>query len=185
MPETDVTRLLARIEKKGGQAAEELLPIVYDELRRLAAHHLKQEHPGQTLQATALVHEVYLKLVGCENLRWSDHRHFFAVAAESMRRILIDRARRKRRLRHGGGRNRFEFDDADLTVDAPPDGLIDLDAALSKLAAEDASKAEIVKLKYFGGLTLEQAAEVLGLSRATASRYWTYAKAWLYAELNA
>ena len=182
---SDVTRILAAIEGGDAQASAELLPLVYGELRRLAAARLAQESPGQTLQATALVHEAYLRLLGAEGAAWQGRGHFFAAAAEAMRRILIEQARRKKRIKHGGGRRKLQLDEG-LDVAAPEDcedfaaELVALDAALEKFAAEDPAKAELVKLRYFAGLTAEQAAAVLGISRATAARHWTYARAWLY-----
>lgn len=181
---SDVTRILTAIEKGDARAAEDLLPIVYKELRRLAAHRLSREKPGQTLQATALVHEAYLRLVGVEDPKWEGRGHFFAAAAEAMRRILIESARRKKRLKHGGGRRRFEIDDADLAIEGPSLDLIALDEALKKLAEEDPVKVDLVKLRFFAGLTIPQAAEALGISHATAERYWKYAKAWLHHEVS-
>jgi RNA polymerase sigma factor (TIGR02999 family) len=172
----EVTRIINAIEQGDLQAAEELLPLVYEELRVLAAQKMAQEKPGHTLQATALVHEAYIRLVGSEAQNWSSRTHFFGAAAEAMRRILIENARRKKRLRHGGDKQRVEMQDADLTIDAPCDDLIALDEALTKLGEEDPAKADLVKLRYFAGLTLEQAAEMLGISRATADRYWSYAR---------
>jgi len=186
---SDVTRILAAIEGGDAQASAELLPLVYGELRRLAAARLAQESPGQTLQATALVHEAYLRLLGAEGAAWQGRGHFFAAAAEAMRRILIEQARRKKRIKHGGGRRKLQLDEG-LDVAAPEDcedfaaELVALDAALEKFAAEDPAKAELVKLRYFAGLTGEQAAAVLGISRATAARHWTYARAWLYHEMS-
>ena len=180
----DVTRILAAVEQGDAQAADELLPLVYKELRRLAGQRLSNEAPGQTLQATALVHEAYLRLVGGQNPNWKSRGHFFAAAAEAMRRILVESARRKKRLRHGGGRQRIDLDKLDVASEARSDQLIALDAALDRLAAEDKPKAELVKLRYFAGFTLEEAAVVVGVSRATAYRYWTYAQAWLYHELQ-
>ena len=181
---SDVTRILTAIEHGDVKAVNELLPLVYEELRRLAAQKMSQERPGQTLQATALVHEAYLRLVGSEDRNWSGRAHFFAAAAEAMQRILIENARRKQRLRRGGARQRVELDDAYLPIEEPPEDMIALDEALAKLAAEDSTKAELVKLRYFAGLTIEQAAEMLGISRATADRYWSYARAWLFHEIS-
>jgi RNA polymerase sigma factor (TIGR02999 family) len=181
----EVTQILDAIERGDSQAAEQLLPLVYDELRRLAAQKLAGEAPGQTLQATALVHEAYLKLVGPELRRaWNGRAHFFAAAAEAMRRILIDQARRKHRVRHGGGRHRVPLQEADLPADLPADDFVALDEALTRFAALDPTKAELVKLRYFAGMSLEDSAAVLGLSRATASRYWTFARAWLIDALD-
>lgn len=183
----EVTRILSAIEQGDRQAAEQLLPLVYDELRRLAERKLAQERPGQTLQATALVHEAYLRLVGPDqDQRWDGRGHFFAAAAEAMRRILIENARRKIAARHGGGRERerlerFELAAAELT---DPLDLLDLDEALTQLAATDAEAARLVELRYFAGLTLPQAAEVLGISPRSADRLWAYARAFLYRALN-
>jgi RNA polymerase sigma factor (TIGR02999 family) len=177
----EVTRILSAVEQGDPQAAEQLLPLVYNELRRLAAQRLAQEKPGQTLQATALVHEAYLRLVGNDgNQNWNNRGHFFAAAAQAMQRILIDSARRKRRIKHGGNLHRADLDRDCSMDDAVSDDLLAVDEALTKLAAEDPVKAELVKLRYFAGLTLEQAANVLHLSPATAKRYWAYARAWLY-----
>lgn len=181
---SDVTRILAAIERGDARAADQLLPIVYQELRRLATWRLSHEPPGQTLQSTALVHEAYIRLVGAENRNWDSRAHFFAAAAEAMRRILIEQARRKRRLKHGGGRRRLDFDEADLGISPPSDDLIALDEALGRLADEDKVKADLVKLRYFAGLTVEQAAGILGISRATADRYWAYARAWLHQQIT-
>jgi len=180
----EVTRIINAIEQGDPEATEKLLPLVYEELRVLAAQKMAQEKPGQTLQATALVHEAYIRLVGAEAGNWKGRTHFFAAAAEAMRRILIENARRKKRLRHGGDKQRVEMQDADLAVEGPPDDLIALDEALTKLAEENPAKADLVKLRYFAGLTLEQAAEMLGISRATADRYWSYARAWLFDQIN-
>ena len=176
---TDVTRILNAIEQGDPQAAERLLPLVYEELRILAAQRLSHERPGQTLQATALVHEAYLRLVGEEQQHWSNRRHFFSAAAEAMRRILIENARRKQSLRRGGDRKRIRLDDADLAIEGASDELIALDEALEKLSKKDKVKADLVKLRYFAGLTGEQAAKILDISHSTADEYWAYAKAWL------
>ena len=176
----EITRLFSAIERGDPQAAEQLLPLVYGELRRLAAQRLAHEAPGQTLQATALVHEAYLRLVGAQDPGWNGRGHFFAAAAEAMRRILIERARRMRALRRGGDRNRVDFDRANLAAPERSDDLLALDEALDQLAIKDARKAELVKLRYFAGLTMEQAAETLGISLATAHRDWNYARAWLH-----
>lgn len=182
---SDLTRILSAVETGDDRAAERLLPLVYDELRRVAAKMLAQEKPGQTLQATALVHEAYLRLVnGAEAPPWDSRRHFFAAAAEAMRRILVESARRKRRVKHGGEFQRVELHEADLVIEGPSDDILALDEALSDLAAVDPVKAELVELRYFAGLTLAEAAEALGISRATASRYWTYARAWLYDRIS-
>lgn len=187
---SDVTRILSAIEAGDPQAAEQLLPLVYGELRKLAAHKLAQEKPGQTLQATALVHEAYLRLVGTQPMPdadgqgpWDNRGHFFAAAAEAMRRILVDNARRKARPKHGGDRRRVDLDE-DLVIADPPDDLLALDQALAKLAGEAPRKAELVKLRFFAGLTIPEAARMLGISTATAERYWSYARVWLYAELH-
>ena len=169
------------------QAASQLLPLVYDELRRLAATKMAHEKPGQTLQATALVHEAYLRLVDQEQAQhWNSRRHFFAAAAEAMRRILIENARRKRAGRHGGGRRRERLERLELAAVVPPDplDLLDLDGALTRLAAEDSEAARLVELRYFAGLTLPQAAEVLGLSPRSADRLWAYSRAYLYRALD-
>ncbi|MEX2140797.1 MAG: ECF-type sigma factor [Pirellulales bacterium] len=185
----EVTRILAAIEGGDRQSAEKLLPLVYNELRRLAAHKIAQERPGQTLQATALVHEAYVRLVNepvsgtpaaKQGLHWDSRAHFFAAAAEAMRRILIENARRKRRLKHGGDQKRVELEEYDLAGPEPDDDLLAMDEALCELEREEPVKAELVKLRYFAGLTLEEAAAAMDISRATAARYWTYARAWLY-----
>jgi RNA polymerase sigma factor (TIGR02999 family) len=181
---SDVTRILTAIEQGDAKAADELLPLGYEELRRLAAQKMSHEPPGQTLQATALVHEAYIRLVGSEPQNWSGRTHFFAAAAEAMRRILIDNARRKQRRKHGGGRQKVDLDEADVAIEGPSTNIIALDEALAKLAEEDKIVAELVKLRYFAGLTLEKAASILGVSRRTADRYWAYARAWLYQEIN-
>jgi RNA polymerase sigma factor (TIGR02999 family) len=181
---SNITRILGAIEKGDARAADQLLPLVYEELRRLAAAKMSQEPPGQTLQATALVHEAYIRLVGSENQNWSGRTHFFAAAAEAMRRILIDNARRKQRLKHGGGQQKIDIHDAELTIEAPSGDLIALDEALDKLAEMDKTKADLVKLRYFAGLTLEQAADLLNLPDRTAKRYWAHARAWLYRQVN-
>jgi RNA polymerase sigma factor (TIGR02999 family) len=181
----DVTHILSAIEQGDPQAAGELLPLVYAELRRLAKQRLAQEKPGQTLQATALVHEAYLRLVDGEAIRrWESRGHFFAAAAEAMRRILVDNARRKRAEKHGGQWARQELDDVDIAAPAPSEDLLALDEALAKLEANDPVKAQLVKLRYFAGLSEEDAARALGVSRATVQRHWRYAKAWLLDELR-
>ena len=181
----DVTRILSAIEHGDLRASEQLLPLVYDELRKLAARRLAQEKPGQTLQATALVHDAYLRLVGHEDSRsWDGRGHFFAAAAEAMRRILLDRARDRGRLKRGGGRHRESLDlDRIGADDAPPDDLIDLDEALGRLARLDPRGAELVKLRLFAGLTLDEAAAALGVVRRTAERDWAFARAWLFRQL--
>jgi RNA polymerase sigma factor (TIGR02999 family) len=181
---SEVTRILSAIEQGEPQAAEQLLPLVYNELRRLATEKLAQEKPGQTLEATALVHEAYLRLVDADRVQhWDSRAHFFAAAAEAMRRILIDQARRKRRTKHGGGRHRVSLDEALCLGDTPNDDLLALDEALEKLACAEPAKAELVKLHYFAGLSLEEAGRILGISHRTAKRHWAYARAWLYATI--
>ena len=182
---SDVTRILCAIEQGDPHAAEQLLPLVYDELRRLAALRMAREQPGQTLEATALVHEAYLRLVDRDSAQhWNSRGHFFAAAAEAMRRILINRARDKNRLKRGGGRRRLDLDRLAVADAAQDDELLALDEALDKLAAEDRASAELVKLRFYTGLTLDEAAQALGVSRRTADRYWAYARAWLYNELQ-
>ncbi len=181
----NVTRILSDIESGDPSAAEQLLPLVYDELRKLAAAKLANEKPGQTLQATALVHEAYLRLVDVDQARqWDSRGHFFAAAAEAMRRILVEGARRKAREKHGGGLQRLELYDADIAVTMSDDRVLAIDEALSKLAREDPHAAELVKLRYFAGLSISEAAEVLGLSRTTAYEQWAYARAWLRCEVE-
>jgi RNA polymerase sigma factor (TIGR02999 family) len=181
---SEVTRILSAIEQGDPKAAAQLLPLVYDELRKLAAQRLAQENPGQTLQATALVHEAYLRLVDVEKAQpWNSRDHFFA-AAEAMRRILVENARRKHSAKHGGGHRRVNLEEAaSLTVEPGPD-ILDLEDALTRLSQEDPVKAEVVKLRFFAGLTVEQTAETLGISRDTACRHWAYAKVWLYCALT-
>jgi RNA polymerase sigma factor (TIGR02999 family) len=182
---SDVTHILSAIEQGDPHAAEQLLPLVYDELRKLAAAKLAQEKPGQTLQATALVHEAYLRLVDVANAqRWDSARHFFAAAAEAMRRILIENTRHKRSEKHGGQRPRISLDDVDVVAESCSTDLVALDEALNRLAAEDPVKAQLVTLRYFAGLSVQEAADVLGISRATADRYWSYARTWLFCELG-
>ncbi|UCE46965.1 MAG: sigma-70 family RNA polymerase sigma factor [Phycisphaerales bacterium] len=183
---SDVTRILNAIEQGDTRAADRLLPLVYEELRRLAAQKMSQELPGQTLQATALVHEAYIRLVGSEVQNWSSRGHFFAAAAEAMRRILIDSARRKKSIKYGGSRKRIDLNEAAPTSNnaARLDELIALDEALEKLSTKDKVKADLVKLRYFAGLTCEQAAEVLGISHNTADQYWAYARSWLRLEIT-
>jgi RNA polymerase sigma factor (TIGR02999 family) len=181
---TGFTQILQRAEQGDAAAADELLPLVYDELRKLAASKLTREAPGQTLQATALVHEAWLRLGGDQQPEWRNRAHFFAAAAEAMRRILIDRARRKKAGRHGGQAEHLDLDSLELAAAMPDDQLLALHEALDRLAAHDAIKAELVKLRFFVGLTIEEAAEVLGLSEPTAKRYWAYARAWLFREIN-
>jgi RNA polymerase sigma factor (TIGR02999 family) len=182
---SDVTRILEAIEHGDPKAAEALLPLVYEELRKLAAQRLAHEKPGQTLQATALVHDAYLRLLGPEGQRrWDGRGHFFAAAAEAMRRILVDNMRHKRRLKHGGGRRRVALDEGLLAVESPVADVIALDEALDQLALVDLQAAEFVKLRYFAGLTTEQAAELLGLSERSAYRTWSFARAWLFRRLG-
>src|SRR5262245_8909339 len=182
---SDVTRILQQIDSGDPSAAEQLLPLVYDELRKLAAHKMAQEKPGQTLDATALVHEAYLRLVDTDQAQqWNSRGHFFAAAAEAMRRILIDIARRKRAHKRVQGGNCVDLEQAEAACSAPPDDLLALDEAIDRLAHHDALSAQLVKLHYFAGQTVEQAAEVLGLSRATAYRQMTFARAWLRCQLS-
>jgi RNA polymerase sigma factor (TIGR02999 family) len=182
---SDVTRILSAVEQGDAHAAEQLLPLVYAELRKLAAQKLTQEKPGQTLDATALVHEAYLRLVGPEEARgWNGKGHFFAAAAEAMRRILVENARRKKRVKHGGTRQRVEIEDAAREVEEPPDDFLDMHQALCALEQADAVAAQVVKLRYFTGLTLPQTAEAMGLSLRTAERNWTFARTWLHRALN-
>jgi RNA polymerase sigma factor (TIGR02999 family) len=181
---TDVTQILSRIESGDSSAGDELLPLVYEELRKLASARLANEKPGQTLQATALVHEAYLRLVGGENdPRWNNRGHFFAAAAEAMRRILIENARRKQSQKAGGRHIKFSLDEADLAADDQSQKLLAIDDLLDRLAAESPEAAQIVKLRIFTGLTVDDAASAMGVSRTTAFRHWTYARAWLRAEL--
>ena len=180
----DVTRILNAIEQGDPRATEELLPLIYDELRLMAAQNLSKEPPGQTLQATALVHEAYIRLVEAECRNWNSRNHFFMSAAEAMRRILIENARRKKALKHGGDRKRIDFDNAAITVEESSEELIALDEALAELAVEDSTKADLVKLRYFAGLNIDQAAEILGISRATAIRHWSFTRAWLFQRIR-
>jgi RNA polymerase sigma factor (TIGR02999 family) len=182
---SEVTRILSAIEEGDAHAAEQLLPLVYDELRKLAAQKLAQEKPGQTLQATALVHEAYLRLVGpADDHRWRDRGHFFAACAEAMRRILVEHARRKRAQKRGGAGQRFELSEADRLVVPDPDTVLGVDEALERLAGEDPQAAAVARLRLFAGLSIEEAAAALGLSRATAFRDWAYARAVLTASLS-
>jgi RNA polymerase sigma factor (TIGR02999 family) len=182
---SDVTLILSQIEQGDPKAAEKLLPLVYEELRRLAAAKLAMEKPGQTLQATALVHEAYIRLVDVAKAEhWNSRWHFFSSAAEAMRRILIEHARKKGRQRHGGGFTRIELDDANLITNLPPDELLMLDDAIDALAAHDRIAAELVKVRYFAGLSMEQAAQALSIPRSTAYEHWTYARAWLFASMR-
>jgi RNA polymerase sigma factor (TIGR02999 family) len=178
---SDVTHILNAIEQGDPKAAGQLLPLVYEELRKLAACKMANEAPGQTLQPTALVHEAWLRLA---DGTWDNRAHFFGAAAEAMRRILIENARRKKALRHGAGQARLDLQEIDIAAPAPDDQMLAIDEALNKLAAQDKEKAELVKLRYFAGMTIEEAAGVLGISEATAKRWWIYARAWLYAEVR-
>jgi len=182
----EVTRILSAIEQGDPHVADQLLPLVYEELRKLAAQKLAQEAPGHTLQATALVHEAYLRLVDVEIVRhWDSRRHFFAAAAEAMRRILVERARRKRRPKHGGDRQRVDLDEALSLAEPAPDDLLALDEALARLEQVDSTAAKVVKLRYFAGLTMPQVAEALGLPLRSAERNWRYARTWLHRQLAA
>ena len=182
---TDITQILSQIEQGDPSAAEQLLPLVYDELRKLAAAKLAQEKPGQTLQATALVHDAYIRLVDVQKAQhWDSRGHFFAAAAESMRRILVDMARRKKRPKHGGDLQRVDLDAACTLAEEPCEDILALDEALEKFASVDPRKAEPVKLRFFAGMTIPEAAAALGISHATAERNWTYARVWLYCELD-
>ena len=180
---SDVTLLLDALRKGDPRASGELLPLVYRELRQLAAQKMANELPGQTLQPTALVHEAWLRLAGHAEIQWEGRAHFFGAAAEAMRRILIDNVRRKRAVRHGGGQERLQIDDVDLAAAIKDDELLAVHEALDKLALQDGKKAELVKLRYFAGLTIAEAARMLGISEPTAKRWWSYARAWLYQEL--
>ena len=181
----EVTRILTAIGHGNPQAAEQLLPIVYDELRKLAAQRLSQEKPGQTLQATALVHEAYLRLVGTDtSSQWDSRGHFFAAAAEAMRRILLNRTRDRNRPKRGGDRQKISLDEIEVALDTPDEDLLALDEALEALALEDMPTAELVKLRFFAGLSQREAAGVLGIPRRTADRHWAYARAWLAARLS-
>lgn len=183
---SDVTQILDAIGHGNEQASEQLLPMIYQELRRLAATMLAKEPPGQTLQATALVHEAYVRLVDAEEKQhWKHRGHFFAAAAEAMRRILVEKARRKQRVKHGGEHHRVELDDERLVCLIPSDQILALDEALERFGQEEPDKAQLVKLRFFAGLSIEEAAEALGISRATASRHWTYARAWLHDAVTA
>jgi RNA polymerase sigma factor (TIGR02999 family) len=182
---SNVTHILSAIESGDPHAAEKLLPLVYDELRKLAAQRLAREKPGQTLDATALVHDAYLRLVGADQVRpWNSRGHFFAAAAEAMRRILVESARKKKSLRHGGGRRRVDLQDVASLGTTANDDLLALDEALTRLAAREPAKAELVKLRYFAGLSIDEAADLMQISRTTAKRYWAFARAWLLAEIG-
>jgi RNA polymerase sigma factor (TIGR02999 family) len=181
---SDVTRLLDAAASGDRQAAADLLPVVYEELRKLAAARMAAESPDQTLQPTALVHEAYLRLVGpADNARWDNRGHFFAAAAEAMRRMLVERARRKKSAKHGGGHRRIDADTVAIAAPGINDDVVAIDEALDRLAAVDRVKADLVKLRFFAGLTIEEAAEALGISSATAKRYWAYSRAWLYQQV--
>jgi RNA polymerase sigma factor (TIGR02999 family) len=181
---SDLTRILDRVRQGDSKAAEELLPLVYGELRKLAAHKMAHEAPGQTLQPTALVHEAWLRLVDSPDQRWEGRAHFFTAAAEAMRRILIDNARRKHALKRGAGLERLDLDQVEVAAQADEETLLVVNEALEKLASEDPSAAELVKLRFFVGLSNAEAAEALGVSERSAKRYWTFARAWLYHEIQ-
>ena len=182
---SEVTRILSAIEQGEPHATEQLLPLVYDELRKLASQKLALEKPGQTLQATALVHEAYVRLVDVERVQeWDTRGHFFAAAAEAMRRILVDRAREKGRAKRGGKLKKLDVDAVDLATTAAPDQLLAIDDALAKLALADPAAARLVELRYFAGLTVEEAGKAIGIATATAYRHWNYARAWLHSELR-
>lgn len=183
---SDVTRILNAIEQGDPRATEELLPLIYDELRLLATQKLAREKPGQTLEGTALVHEAYIRLVGTGAHSWDNKGHFFKAAAEAMRRILIENARRKKSPKHGGDHKKMDMNEAILVIGdrVPPETMIALDEALEKLSKREKIKADVVKLRYFAGLTSEQAAEILKISPTTAKRYWTYSRAWLLREIS-
>lgn len=182
---SDVTRILTAIDHGDPKAADELLPLVYEELRKLAASKMARESPNQTLQPTALVHEAWQRLVGSDNPQFANRAHFFAAAAEAMRRILIDNARRKRALCHGGNQQRVDFDGTEPAVSADDNQILAVNDALDKLAAQNQAEAELVKLRYFVGMTLEEAAAALGISARTADNYWAHARAWLFREIKA
>ena len=182
---SDVTRILESIERGDPKAADELLPLVYGELRKLAAAKMANEAPNQTLQPTALVHEAWLRLVGNDNPQFANRAHFFSAAAEAMRRILIDKARRKKAIRHGGDQQRVDIESVEIASLVDDDELLAVNEALDKLAAQNHVEAELVKLRYFVGMTLEEAAEVLGISARTADNYWAHARAWLFREIKA
>jgi len=181
---TNVTRILNAIEQGDAKAADELLPLVYEDLRRLAAQKLSQEPAGQTLQATALVHEAYIRLVGDEPANWDNRGHFFAAAAEAMRRILVENARRKQSQKRGGGHERVNLEELTVSITGPSENIISVSEALDKLGAKDPAVAELVKLHYFSGLTLDQVAQLRGIGRRTAVKYLAYARAWLHREIS-
>ena len=180
---TDVTQVLNAIEKGDAKAGDELLPLVYAELRKLAAHKMAGESAYQTLEPTALVHEAWLRLVGSEQQTWQNRGHFFGAAAEAMRRILIENARRKRAVRHGGNQQRVDIDEVEIAANLKEEELLAMDDALERFTALDPQKGELVKLRYFVGMTNDEAAEILGISVPTAKRWWTYARAWLFSQL--
>lgn len=183
---SDVSQLLDAIGRGNAHASEQLLPLIYEELRGLAARMLAREAPGQTLQATALVHEAYVRLMDAETEQtWTHRGHFFAAAAEAMRRILVEKARRKERVKHGGEQHRVELDDERLVCSVPADQILALDEALQRFGQEEPEKAQLVKLRFLAGLSIEDAAEAVGISRATAARHWTYARAWLFNAISA
>ena len=177
---SDVTQILERVEQGDPKAAEQLLPLVYDELRKLAAHQMARQPPGQTLQPTALVHEAWLRLVRAEEQTWANRAHFFVAAAEAMRRILVENARRKARLKRGGGQERLNIDDLELAATPPDDKVLLIDEALERLQAEDPDTARVVVLKFFGGLTNQEVATSLGVTERTVERDWAFARAWLF-----
>lgn len=181
---SDVTRILDAVVQGDPKAAEELLPLVYEELRKLAASKMTQQPPGQTLQATALVHEAWLKLVGSGKERWESRRHFFSAAAEAMRHILIDRARKRLAIRHGGGQQRLDIEEVEVAAPVDQETVLELNEVLGEFEKLDPAKAEVVKLKFFVGLTDREAAEILGLSERSIERYWSYAQAWLFERLG-
>jgi RNA polymerase sigma factor (TIGR02999 family) len=181
---SEVTRILSAIEQGDAKSTDELLPFVYKELRRMAAHKMVNEPAGHTLQPTALVHEAWLRLVDSPSRSWQNRAHFFAAAAEAMRRILIDRARRKSRQRRGSSAAHLDADEIEIASPAPDDQLLALNEALDRFAKQEPQQAELVKLRYFVGLKIEEAADVLGISESTAKRWWTYARAWLYNEIQ-
>lgn len=181
---SDITRILESVESGDPKAAGELLPLIYGELRKLAASKMANELPNQTLQPTALVHEAWLRLTGKENVKWNGRAHFFGAAAEAMRRILIDNARRKQAMRHGGGGQRLDIEEVEIAAPAKADDLLAINAAVEEFGTVDKQKAELVKLRYFIGLTIEESADVLGISVPTARRWWSYARAWLYQKVQ-
>jgi RNA polymerase sigma factor (TIGR02999 family) len=181
---SDVTRILERVEQGDSKAAEELLPLVYEELRKLAAHKMAAEPSGQTLQATSLVHEAWLRVIGQNQQRWESRAHFFIAASEAMRRILVERARRRKAAKHGGGLERVDLEAVELPIESEPDRLLRIHETLNELAAEEPMRAEVVKLHCFVGMTLIEVAEVLNISEKSAQRYWAYAKAWLRLKLE-